>query len=335
MHSETIGRLERVDLRDVWTSEASDFTPWLAREQNLSVLADTLGLELELEAEEKAVGPFRADILCRDTGSNAWVLIENQLERTDHSHLGKLLTYASGLQAVTIIWLASRFTEEHRSTLDWLNRITDRGFHFFGLEVELWRIGDSAPAPKFNIVSKPNDWSRSVAQAARAMDEGEPTETRVMQEAYWRELQVVLNSASGPVPGNRIPQRRSWVSYPIGRNKILLRAVMLRRTQKIRVELLISGSDSVAFFGLLGREKSQIEQELGYPLIWDLKFNQNRQRIAIYDNADTSDEADWRRQHDWLANRLNDLHRVFASRVKALEPDDWWPADDEEDPPED
>ncbi len=306
MCGETLGRLEKVDLRDVWTSEASDFTPWLAREENLSVLADTLGLELELEAEEKAVGPFRADILCRDTGSNAWVLIENQLERTDHNHLGQLLTYASGLQAVTIIWIASRFTEEHRSTLDWLNRITDTGFHFFGLEVELWRIGESSPAPKFNIVSKPNDWSRSVAQAARAMDEGEPTETRVVQEAYWRELHVALNNANGPVPGNRLPQQKSWMSYPIGRNKFRLGAAMLRRARQIRVQLLISGSNTVAYFGLLNREKSQIEQELGYSLVWELKFDRQRQRIAIYDNADTSDKADWPRQHDWLANRLND-----------------------------
>jgi len=99
------------------------------------------------------------------------VLIENQLERTDHTHLGQLLTYASGLEAVTIVWIAERFTEEHRSTLDWLNKITDESFRFFGLEVELWRIGNSPAAPKFNLVSKPNEWSHSVAQAARAIDD--------------------------------------------------------------------------------------------------------------------------------------------------------------------
>jgi hypothetical protein len=102
----TLGRLTRVDLREIWISEASDFTPWLAREENLAVLADTLGIDLELEAQEKAVGPFRADILCKDIGSGAWVLVENQLERTDHGHLGQLLTYASGLEAVTIVWIA-------------------------------------------------------------------------------------------------------------------------------------------------------------------------------------------------------------------------------------
>ncbi|MFC6759858.1 hypothetical protein ACFQFQ_10730 [Sulfitobacter porphyrae] len=106
-------------------------------------MGEALGIDLELEAQEKAVGPFRADILCKDIGTEEWVLVENQLERTDHGHLGQLLTYASGLEAVTIVWIAARFTEEHRSTLDWLNKITDETFRFFGLEVELWRIGDS------------------------------------------------------------------------------------------------------------------------------------------------------------------------------------------------
>src|SRR5690242_9746546 len=169
----SLGRLAKVELRDIWASEATSFTPWLAREENLAVLAETLGLELELEAQEKAVGPFRADILCKELGTNSWVLVENQLERTDHCHLGQLLTYASGLEAVTIVWIAARFTEEHRSTLDWLNKITDDSFRFFGLEVELWRIGSSPAAPKFNIVSKPNDWSHSVRKAADAIDDGE------------------------------------------------------------------------------------------------------------------------------------------------------------------
>ncbi|MDF1733853.1 MAG: hypothetical protein P1U37_01120, partial [Minwuia sp.] len=152
-----IGRLESVPLRNAWETEAMNFTPWLAQEDHLGILSDVLGLELELEAQEKAVGPFRADLLCKNVGSDEWVLIENQLERTDHTHLGQLLTYASGLEAVTIIWIAARFTEEHRSTLDWLNRITDESFRFFGIEIELWRIGNSPVAPKFNVVSKPNN----------------------------------------------------------------------------------------------------------------------------------------------------------------------------------
>src|SRR6478736_369897 len=167
MNDTNLGRLEKVDLRQFWVKEHIDFTPWLARQENLKLLGETIGIELECEAQEKDVGLFRADILCKDSANETWVLIENQLERTNHAHLGQLLTYASGLEAVTIIWIAARFTEEHRSTLDWLNKITDDSFRFFGLEVEFWRIGYSPAAPKFNIISKPNDWSHSVAQAAR------------------------------------------------------------------------------------------------------------------------------------------------------------------------
>ena len=163
-----LGRLKKIkNVRDIWDKEDRDFTPWLAEDENISLLGESIGLSLEVEAQEKSVGPFRADILCKDTADDSWVLIENQLEKTDHKHLGQLMTYASGLKAVTIVWLATKFTEEHRSSLDWLNQITDDSFNFFGLEIELWRIDDSLIAPKFNLVSKPNDWSRSVAAASK------------------------------------------------------------------------------------------------------------------------------------------------------------------------
>lgn len=255
MTLKNLGRLERVELRDIWLSEASDFTPWLARKENLDILGETLGIDLELEAQERPVGPFRADILCKDIGTDRWVLIENQLERTDHNHLGQLLTYASGLEAVTIVWIAARFTEEHRSTLDWLNRITDESFRFFGLEVELWRIGDSPAAPKFNIVSKPNDWSQSVAQAARAIDEAELSETRVMQRAYWAAFDKVLAASNGPVRGGKKPQPQSWMAYAIGRSGVTVNAVMVRTKNQVRAELYLSGGKAKAIFHLLAQHK--------------------------------------------------------------------------------
>src|SRR4051794_8866144 len=269
MAQQILGRLQRVELREIWTREATDFTPWLAREENLAVLAETLGIDLELEAQEKAVGPFRADILCKDIDSNAWVLIENQLECTDHSHLGQLLTYASGLQAVTIIWIAARFTEEHRATLDWLNKITDESFRFFGLEVELWRIGDSPAAPKFNIVSKPNDWSQSVAQAARAIDDAQLSETRIMQRAYWTAFDKVLSAARGPISGGRKPQPQSWMGYSVGRSHLGLSAVMVRPKKQVRAELYISSDKSKAFFHLLAAQKDEIERQLEFALDWE------------------------------------------------------------------
>ncbi|MEQ1756709.1 MAG: DUF4268 domain-containing protein [Vicinamibacterales bacterium] len=320
MAQQMLGRLERVELRDIWISEASDFTPWLARPENLAVLAETLAMDLELEAQERAVGPFRADILCKEIGTDRWVLIENQLERTDHSHLGQLLTYASGLEAVTIVWIAAKFTEEHRSTLDWLNRITDKSFRFFGLEVELWRIGQSPAAPKFNIVSKPNDWSTSVASAARAIDDAELSETRVIQKAYWAALNPVLTAAKGPVSGNRKPQPASWMNFPIGRMEFRLSASMIRSKRQIRAELYIAGDDAKALFASLKQQKDAIERDLSYPLEWEELPSKRDCRVASYlQDVDPEDETDWTRQHDWLTRRLNDFHRVFSQRVRTLD----------------
>lgn len=155
----SLGELVEVPLREIWSDEAASFTPWLAKPEHLKKLGDTLGMELEPEDEEVSVGPFSADILCKDTVDGSWVVIENQIEKTDHRHLGQILTYAAGLGAKTLVWVASKFTEEHRAALDWLNEHTSDEISFFGLEIEVWRIGDSAPAPKFNIVCKPNDWS--------------------------------------------------------------------------------------------------------------------------------------------------------------------------------
>lgn len=324
MSAPPLGRLERVELRSIWASEATDFTPWLARPENLTLLAEALGIELELEAQEKAVGPFRADLLCKDVGTGAWVLVENQLERTDHVHLGQLLTYASGLEAVTIVWIAARFTEEHRSTLDWLNKITDDSFRFFGLEVEAWRIGESPAAPKFNIVSKPNNWSRSVAHAARVIEEADLSDIRQLQRAYWAALQDALTATRGPISGARTPQPQSWMAYPIGRTHFQLSAVMLRPKRQIRAELYLHGENAKAFFGLLKLQQPAIEQELGYPLEWEELPAGQDSRISIYlSDLDPEDQTDWPRQHQWLAQRLNDLHRVFSQRVKALNASDW------------
>jgi hypothetical protein len=171
LQSETtpvLGRLSRVDVREVWAREAVGFTPWLAQEENLQILAETINMHLILEAREKHIGPFRADILARDVPTGHLVLIENQLERTDHGHLGQLITYAAGLKATAIVWVSTLFTDEHRAALDWLNEITNSNIAFFGLEMELWRIDDSAIAPKFNLVSRPNTFSRLVNQTNQA-----------------------------------------------------------------------------------------------------------------------------------------------------------------------
>jgi len=193
----SLGRLRRIDLRQVWLSEPGGFTPWLAQEENLRLVGETIGIDLELESQEKAVGPFRADILCKDTATDQWVLIENQLERTDHLHLGQLITYAAGLQAINIVWVAQRFTEEHRAALDWLNEQTDDHINFFGLEIELWQIGDSQIAPKFNVVSQPNEWTRTVHKSVA--NSGPLSEYRALQLEFWTSYKQYLESSNSPL----------------------------------------------------------------------------------------------------------------------------------------
>lgn len=324
MNRQSLGRLKRVELREIWSSESTDFTPWLARPENMKVLEETLGMELEVESEEKPVGPFRADILCKDLSTNTWVLIENQLERTDHLHLGQLLTYSAGLQAVTIIWVAARFTDEHRAALDWLNEITDNRFCFLGLEVELWRIGDSLAAPKFNVVSKPNDWSRSVKQA---LDDGNLSELQVIQRKYWTAFHQVLRKAGGPISGDRKPQPQNWMSYSVGKSGFSLNASRNRQKQRIRASLYLSGQHAKTFFQLLQRDKDAIEQELGFPLNWR-EMRKECEIVNHLDNVDPNDESDWSRQHEWLVEQLNSIHRVFLDRIKKLNPDG--PEGDEE-----
>lgn len=328
MADATLGKLERIDLRTIWSSESSDFTPWLALSENLAVLSETLGVELELEAREKSVGRFSADLICKEVGADRRVLIENQLEKTDHSHLGQILTYCAGLHAVTIVWIAATFTEEHRAALDWLNEITDETVRFFGLEVELWRIGTSPAAPKFNIISKPNDWSRFVAQAARSLEGVEPTDTRLMQQKYWAALNIVLDNRRGPVKGDRKPQLASWMSYPIGRASFSLNAAMNIRKGSVRSELYITGPNAKAFFWLLNEQKPPIETEIGYPLKWeDLPEGRDTRISVTLENVDIETVDDWSKQHDWLAKSLNDMHRVFSHRVHELKPEKWQPAE--------
>ena len=316
-----LGMLERVELRSVWKTEDRDFTPWLAGEDNIALLGKTLGLDLEVEAQEKEVGPFRADILCKDTASGEWVLIENQLERTDHVHLGQLMTYAAGLDAVTIIWVAARFNEEHRAALDWLNNITDDTFNFFGLEVELWKIGESRVAPKFNIVSKPNDWSRSVRRSAKAV--AGLSETGRLQLAFWTQFREFMEENSFIRVPKPAPQ--SWMYHTLGRGGFVLNSIMSTWdsvTQKaggeVRAEFVFEHQEAKAYYALVEARKAEIDSAVGEPLTWYNPDNARLCRIYMRKVCDVRDEADWPNQHAWLKEKLEKLHGVFAPLVKEL-----------------
>jgi hypothetical protein len=320
MDKAALGRLEKLDLRSHWKNEAKDFTPWLAEPRNVQLLGDALALELEVESTEKSVGPFFADILCKDIGRDSWVLIENQIEPTDHTHLGQILTYAAGLEAKTIIWIAERFTSEHRAALDWLNEITLEDFNFFGVEIELWRIGDSAPAPKFNVVCQPNDWSRSVrASAAR----GELTEAKALQLEFWLAFEKHLKENSKLRCHRPAPQ--NWMSMSIGRSQCHLSAVAStydseagRFGGELRMELVLSGEDAKAQFAQIESQKSSIESAIGVPLTWHNPTDKRMCRIYVRRVANIEDRPQWPAYHEWLREKLEVFHKVFAPLVKTL-----------------
>lgn len=323
-----LGRLERVELRDIWPTEDRDFTPWLAGETNLELLGEAIGLELELEAQEKDVGPFRADILCKNVDDDSWVLIENQIEKTDHKHLGQLLTYAAGLQAVTIVWVASKFTEEHRAALDWLNQITDENFRFFGLEVELWRIDTSIAAPKFNIISKPNNWSKSISQAAQRISEQATTETKEIQYRYWQNLiEYLQTSGSKLKPQN--PRPRHWQIFTIGRSGVHISAIVNTRENRIGVELCMNNpKTSKAFFSLLEKDKDAIENEVGQHLEWRELPEKTTSKIILFLDANPTDETKWSAQHTWFRENIEKFDRVFRNRIKNLDIEGLVPEED-------
>lgn len=321
--TKSLGKLERVELRDIWATEDRDFTPWLAQESNLELLAETIGMELELEAQEKDVGPFRADILCKSMDDDSWVLIENQIEKTDHRYLGQLLTYAAGLQAVTIVWVASKFTEEHRAALDWLNKITDESFRFFGLEVELWRINDSVAAPKFNVISKPNNWSKSISQAAQKISESATTETKELQYRYWQQLVDHLQNAGSKLRP-QAARPRHWHNFSIGRSGTKIATTINTRENRIGAEVYLQHPDySKAFFHLLFEDKEAIEGEVGFALDWQELPDKTASRIAIYKDADPTNETGWVEQHQWLMDVVERFDRAFSPRITQLNPEDW------------
>lgn len=317
MTGPNLGRLDPVDLRTIWTNEAGDFTPWLAQEDNLALLADTISLDLELVGVERAVGPFRADIVCKDTVSGNLVLIENQIESTDHNHLGQLLTYAAGLHAVTIVWIAKRFTEEHRAALDWLNEVTNETIDLFGLEIEAWRIGSSAIAPKFNVVSQPNDWVKRVAQD-RAGTGREFTSTQQLQLEYWIAFNEFIIRESRLFRPQK-PRPQHWMTFPVGRSHFWLSADMNTRKNRINVTFWMNGPQAKHHYSLLYRQKSTIEEELNEGLAWHELPNKKSSYILLgRENSVIGDRSAWPIQHAWLLAKLEAFHRCFSPRVKAI-----------------
>jgi hypothetical protein len=314
-----LGKLENVDLKSYWDHEAHEFTPWLAAPENIQLLGDAVGLALEVEAQEADVGPFRADILCKDTDTDNWVIVENQLEPTNHSHLGQLLTYAAGLHASAIIWVAKEFRPEHRAALDWLNEMTREGAAFYGVEIELLRIGESAPAPRFNVVSKPNEFSKGTQEGVASS--AELTEVTQTQLAFWTAFRDYLKENSKIVRPQK-PRPRVWMDHSVGVSQAHLGSIASSRVSEtgrpsIRAELRLQGTGAKARFQALESERVPIDQELP-GLTWENHPNRSRCKIYFRRDGDISDRSKWPEYQEWLRAKLEALYRTFSPRLKAM-----------------
>ncbi|MCY3923419.1 MAG: DUF4268 domain-containing protein [Chloroflexi bacterium] len=307
-----IGTFKSVDVRAIWPNEASDFTPWLA--DHMDLLGEALGLDLEVERMEASVGSFSLDILARDPGSDRKVVIENQLEATDHDHLGKLLTYAAYFKAHVIVWLAREFRPEHRAVFDWLNDRTDEQSAFFAVKVEAWRIDCSAAAPRFVPVASPNEWEH------RAPQPDELSERRQRYRQFFQALIDELREAH-QFTNARVGQPQNWYQFRTGFPGVAYSA-SFSRNGRASIELYIDSGDKDAnenLFDQLLQRNNDISESLGEEIEWERLDNRRASRLGvrrpgqIEDNDETLGEI-----RGWMIEVLLKFRETFPPHLDEL-----------------
>ena len=271
-----LGKLEEVDIRKVWPHEQYDFSKWLATEENIKELGDALNLSLTDVETEKFVGNYRCDILCKDEITGNMVLIENQLEPTNHDHLGKIITYASGLDAAVVVWIVASARDEHASAIEWLNKHTDDEISFFLMEVHAYKIGDSDPAPQFKIIEQPNDFVKIVKAVSKNSDMNESQKNRL---EFWTQFNEVVDSQGKPF-NKRKATTDHWYNVAIGSSDASISIDLVNKEHKIRVSLWIN--DNKDIFDALFQRKDEIETALGFGLEWNRLDNKKASYICTY-----------------------------------------------------
>lgn len=308
------GVLRRVDLREVWSREASEFTPWLA--ENIAAIGEALGMELELQGREAACGDFSCDLLARDLGSNRIVVVENQLSSTDHDHLGKLITYASGLDAGVVVWIAPEIRDEHRQALDWLNQRTESSLDFFGVVVEVLRIDESRPAFSFRPVAFPNQWRKGNVPTAGT---GKPSARSEAYRSFFQDLIDTLREQH-KFTNARVGQPQNWYSFASGVSSVTY-GVSFAQGGEVRAEVYIDTEDAEenkAMFDALEKDKRAIEGQFGEPLRWERLDHRRACRVAVYRRGTIEDSEQLGEIKTWAVERLLKLKKVFGSRIADL-----------------
>lgn len=305
----SLGNVEFLPVREVWANEATSFTPWLLA--NEQVLADLLGLEIELTEIEQRVGSFSLDLFGKNLTDNTNLIVENQLEKTDHSHLGQLLTYAGGLNPSTIVWIASEFRDEHRAALDWLNQVSDENTHFFGVVVKALRIGDSKPAPWLELVVKPNQWTEETKRATQSAASSES------QDRYLRFWEGFIESQKhrGEVIQSKIPAPRSFLTVKTGIGGVRIGLGVQKR--RIFSDLFFCENEekNMERFEHLLRHKDEVEAVFGAELSWEPLEEAKATRVGYYGEGSILDEVSWARSQDWLGDACSRFIKVIEMKA--------------------
>ena len=303
-----ISKLNKVDLREFWKHEALDFTKWLSEPDNLELLSDEIGIGIELVQTEAKVGRYNVDILAQEENTGNKIIIENQLETTDHNHLGQLITYAAGIEAEYIVWLVREARDEHLQAVNWLNEHTDEKLNFFVVAVELWRIDDSSPAVKFSVLSRPNDWKKTVRGTT---SDGAQTETKTKQFDFWQRLREF---GAQKYPGLKLRKAAAqhWYDVAIGRSDCHACLTIISREDKVGCELYIPRSKEL--FAQLLKSKDLIEKELGLEgkLDWMELPDRKASRIRTYAPFDFDNEDTWENAFCWLADTCIRFKKTFS-----------------------
>ncbi|MDD7352949.1 MAG: DUF4268 domain-containing protein [Peptoniphilaceae bacterium] len=305
-----LGKLEEVDIRELWKHEQYDFSEWLSKEENIEMLGDEIGLTLTDINKEVFVGSYRCDLVAKDETTGIKVIIENQLEATNHDHLGKIITYASGLDANVVVWIVKEAREEHRSAIEWLNNKTTKDVSFFLMEIRAYRIGDSLPAPKFVIIEKPNDF---VKTTNASVDNRELSKSQAERLNFWNRFNEVLISRNKPF-NVRKATTDHWYDVALGISEAHISITLVNKTNSIGIEVYIN--DNKELFDSLYSVSEEIENELGFNMDWQRLDNKKASRIIYYISGLDFDNHE---NYDELINEVIDkvivIKRAFRNHL--------------------
>lgn len=307
-----LGTLKKVEnLRSIWDHEAISFTRWLGKVENVQLLSDEIGINIKVLQIEASVGSFAVDILAEEVETGKKIIIENQLEKTNHDHLGKIITYAAGHEAEIIIWIVKDFRDEHKQALDWLNEHTDDKINFFGINIELWQIDDSALAPRFNLISEPNKWTKALRVATSKGDLSENSAKLIS----FLEGFISFCKEEGTILHLGRPQPSTPAYYTIGikTNEGWI-AVKLNNSKKtVKVDYYFKEKEAYQRF----KEKytKQVNALFNSTLSWDDMDKYKGATVGVSGPFDLDKPEAWKPYYFWIKKNAEIIHSNFPNLI--------------------